>query len=326
MYSFLSFTKNKYAVYVPYKNNGLYNYLNSLNKHRIISFNNVKVLYLRIFVALLINRIKSIYCNEGGHIRYINFLATLFPKKSFYIHIRLIEDSTEKRLNSLSSNIFLISVSEYIANLIKENTGYKSEIISSPNRGSTKNDIWYNSLKYKKRIGIIGRITPSKGVEKIISLINYLEENKLDNLELYFFGDIEDKHERVKNLISVAQDCKYIKCYFHGYTKRELIYNKIDVVIHFNTTEPLGVIFFEALNACKPFIGFNYGGIGNIAQNIGIADLMLTSLENWIPQVLELLDSLNKNLFRYKQAKKEMHERYSIQNYTKMLESKILEK
>jgi len=39
-------------------------------------------------------------------------------------------------------------------------------------------------------------------------------------------------------------------------------------VVHFNSNEPLGRIFFESLDYGIPFVGINSGGIGEIAASI----------------------------------------------------------
>lgn len=323
LYNFLKHSENSYTVFINNNDGGLLDKVLSLEKHTVRSFKSIKVLYFRLALALLFKQFNKVYCNEGGHIKYIKILSWLFPSKKFFVHIRLTEDTNKQRLYNLPQNIELISVSKYISDLIYSNINIETEIISSPNRGTTKINGWKDIDKHFKRIGIIGRVTPSKGINKISELIDYLEKKKCTTLELHFFGDIEKTHPQVNQLLSQISHCKFLKCVFHGYTEGEKIYNSIDLVLHLNTNEPHGVIFFEALNAAKPFIGFNAGGIGNIAANLQIEHLMVEPNINWELQLLNRINDINNTIDLYKKAQKNMLDVYSIKKYCNTLEAKF---
>jgi glycosyltransferase involved in cell wall biosynthesis len=323
LYNFLKHSQNIYTVFINNNDGRLLNKVFHLEKHIVRSFNNVKVLYVRIAVALLFKKFDKVYCNEGGHIKYIKILSRLFPSKKFFVHIRLTEDTNKQRLFNLTHNIELISVSKYISDLISKNINIETEVLSSPNRGTTIINGWKDSNKPFKRIGIIGRVTPSKGVNKIADLIDYLENEKCTNLEFHFFGDIEKTHPQVNHLLTKISHCKFLKCVFHGYTERDIIYNSIDLVVHLNPNEPHGVIFFEALNAAKPFIGFNTGGIGNIAATLQIEHLMVEPNKKWELEFLNRIENINSTIDLYKKAQIRMLNVYSITNYCNMLEAKI---
>ena len=306
LHCFLKNSTQNYRVFINKTDGQLLKKTNELKKHKVSSFGVVKSLYVRIFLGLLLNRYKKVYCNEGGHINYIKLIAKVFPNVEFHVHIRLTEDTSAKRLSGLPENVHLICVSAFIQSLVYNNTNLQTEVLSSPNRGVTKTDDWRTESNTIKNIGIIGRVTPSKGINHIINFIEYLEEQKCNTIQLHFYGDIEHEHREVASLLSKENKCEHVLVKFHGYLKREAIYNDIDMVVHFNEDEPLGVIFFEALNAAKPFIGFNSGGIGNIASNIGISDLMIDRNSLWMEDLKNKISSINQVIDRYKDAQSSM--------------------
>ena len=326
LFTFLTNTKNKYDVYVNRNDGKFKNLLAKQNKHKIHSFRNPILLYTKLLPHLILGKYKTLYCNEGGHIRYIKTIAKILPKSRFVIHIRLTEDTNGKRIGKSLPNIKLISVSKYIADLVYNNTKIDTQIISSPTREIQEKINWNQNINNQKilRLGIIGRLTPSKGIREMLSFVNYCENKCINNLELHFFGDIEEADKLVNDFLSFANNTKYIHSFFHGFKSKIQIFESIDVVIHFNREEPLGVIFFEALNFGKPFIGFNAGGIGNIAERLEIQNLMLDISSDWEEQLISQITNLYLNIEKYKIAQIKMLKEYSIDKYCENLEFNII--
>lgn len=326
LYTFLTHTKNRFDVYVNHDDGSFINILSKQFKHKIYPFKKTLFLYIKLFIYLLFGKYNALYCNEGGHIRYLRILAFLLPKRRFIIHIRLTEDTSNERIGKSLPNLKLISVSKFIADLIFDHTNITTTIISSPTREIQEQINWHENLnnQSKLQLGIIGRITPTKGIGAMLSFINHCEANQINNLELNFFGDIEEANIQVKDFLTIAENAKFIHSNFHGFKTKNQIFESIDVVLHFNSSEPLGVIFFEALNFSKPFIGFNAGGIGNIAQKLAIQDLMVNDAIGWENQLIQLLANLSANIERYKIAQLRMLTEYSIENYCESLEYNIL--
>ena len=53
---------------------------------------------------------------------------------------------------------------------------------------------------------------------------------------------------------------------FKGFEKNnKVIYHSVDCILHLSKQEPLGRIFFEAIDHYKPLVGFKAAGIGEIA-------------------------------------------------------------
>lgn len=321
LFSYLKHTKNIFTVFVKYETNGLYQKLRDSSNHKVNAFNNTYFLYFRLFI-LLVFRYDRLYINEAGHIRYIKTIAKLFKKKSFIIHVRLTEDTKRERLHSIPKNVKLIAVSEYISRLIFDEIGIRTQVLSSPERGGIDtDDKKWNLFSQNQdiKIGIIGRLSKSKGVKEMSDIIL---SSKDDKMTFHFFGDFQYSDYEVVKFTEELKNSDKLNYVFHGFiSEKNNIYESVDIILHFNKNEPLGVIFFESLNYKKPIIGFNSGGIGEIAKKLGLSKYMIN---NWDKNsdLRKLIKSINLN--DYEKARKSMIETYSISNYSDILESIII--
>lgn len=324
LFNFLSST-NDYDVYIKNESEVLFEKLKSETfNHNYFVFNKLPVFYILFCFKLLI-KYKKVYINEAGHSKYIIRISKLFFWKSFYIHVRLTEDTIATRWKGIGSNTHLISTSKYIADLLIERIKVKSVVISSPAR-AFKNDIkWDSDYKYIgiKKIGVIGRLTTSKGIHEMIEFFRFLEENEKTNFEFYFYGDVDQKDENVISFLKQIEDFNKVKVDFKGFViEKSEIYGHIDLVLHFNKEEPLGVIFLEALNQGKPFLGFNSGGIGDIAQNLNLNTQMIDVTDDWCLNAIDLIKTLDVE--RFKEAREIMLDLYSPKKYCERLEGLII--
>lgn len=325
---FLQTTIHQYDVYVPM---GLLSDLLKKNsKHRIILFSSIKRLYLELTIKLILSKYDGVYINEAGHIKYLNLLSCLFPNKIFYTHIRLLEDTKRDRIKKERSNIKYISVSNYITQAVQENCDIKAVTIRDLyNESSYSNEIkkltkGHNIIK----IGVIGRVTDTKGLQQIEEFCNYIELQN-DNIELIFFGAVNDESSNVSRFIDNSKTYKRIKCIFKGFIKnKDSIYGNVDMILHFNQYESLGRIFFEALDYGLPIIGFNKGGIGEIAECLGLYGLMIDPSD---PQWTEIMYSTIKSLSedsiveKFDIAKNQIQKHFSSETYTKEIENLFYE-
>ena len=322
LFSFLSNTDTKYTVFVK-KEPGLL--LDKLSKtiHKVKSFSNVKLLYFRLLLNIFFLKIDRIYVNEGGHIKYCKLLGKIFPKLKIVIHLRLVEDTTKGRLHGLPKNLELISVSTFIKNLVLNEIGTETQVLSSPMRELEFCNSNFKDLEKKDiyKVGIVGRVTPSKGVKNIIEFINYLELNKISAYELHFFGTVEDQYYEVTELISLTDKLTYVKLYFHGFTScKSRIFEESDLIIHFNEHEPLGVVYFESLSYGTPFFGFNSGGIGDISEVIELNNVIEND-SDWPNNMLETIKSIGTTTFSDARERMKLH--YGIDQYVNRLENII---
>jgi hypothetical protein len=322
LYQYLLGTALSFDVFIKDEKNGLFDRLklDNLNKHKLSKFKNARLLYFWIFF-LLIFKYKSIYVNEGGHIRYIKLLARIFKKRNFFVHIRLTEDTHQERLKNLPNNIQLISVSSFIANLINRSIDIETVVLSSPLRGGDANAFWdYNMLNNEKiKIGVIGRVTPTKGLNNVKQFIAHLESIQNNKFEFHFFGTLEIEIYSVKEFVLFSENLEFVKCCFHGYNNdKRIMYSYSDLILHFNQNEPLGVVFFEALNYKTPFLGFDSGGIGEIAGVLNISQFV-DQQNDWEAKLLYNIQNLNFSEFE--KGLRIMHEIYSPAAYIKRLDT-----
>ena len=299
LYDFLQETRNTYEVYVP--KGTFYDILIKQSQHKIHCYGSLASLYLYLAVRLLFRQIDGVYINEGGHIRYLKLLARLFPSKQFFAHIRLKEDTVQSRLSGITNNLKLISISQYITQLIAENAKITATTIHDLYKIS-------NSLQPFKLLafeniqtGIVGRVTDTKGIEYVKMFCDYIDNTGCHSLTLHFYGDIDENSSAVQSFIYAARNYKKVKCIFHGFINdKGEIYKHINCLCHFNPIEPLGRIAFEALNYGVPFIGFCKGGIGEIAVAV---------VRNEVAQNTYVI------------AQQQMAEMFSPSNYVQKLEA-----
>jgi len=324
LFTFLTTTTRKYDVYVNANDGKLLEYLTRKTSHTIRPYRNVRLLFLEIFFHLFTNKYSRVYVNEAGFIRYVKVLAKLLPKKKFFVHVRLTEDTTFNRLNGITPNIFLISVSRFIAGLVKQNINISTPIISSPLRGERSDN--FEEIGEIKKIGVIGRVCSTKGLAELKTLCDHLEQVKKDSKEIYLFGEVQMNDPEVSAFLEAIKNYKYVNVHLKGFEHdKKKIYGTVDVVAHFNRFEPLGVIFLEALVHGVPFIGFNEGGIGEIANNIGLESYLVSPKENWVEDFARKIEDLRNSIKIYQQAALKMYDVYSGSRYCSLLEKMIVE-
>ena len=102
------------------------------------------------------------------------------------------------------------------------------------------------------------------------------------------------------------------------------IYSKIDLVLHLNIHEPLGRIFFEALDYGIPFVGFRSGGIGEIANKINYPMFVADESINFNQHVLDIL-VLISNQSNINSADFEIARQNAIRYFSTLKYSKILD-
>ena len=323
---FLKNTTNQYSVYLPEKSV----FLTEINRnqllHKIKTFSSLPILYLELFFQLLSNKLTCIYANEGGHVRFIRLLARCFPKLKFIIHIRIIEDTYKNRLKNLPDNITLIAISDFIVDKLHEYNhvvkiydpyDYQMYILE-PNIHTNAFDI-----------GVIGRVTKTKGIENAYNFFSFLDKSPKSDIvyQVNFYGTIEET-EDVKDFVSKMESFKNIKIEFKGFIGNTLdIYSNTNCILHFNSVEPLGRIFFEAVNFKIPFIGFNTGGIGEIANELGMQKYVVSPVDNWEFEMHKILMSVIGNPSQTKanliMAETKMKNIFNVKNYVNELEIQL---
>jgi|GEM_PF-713771 len=323
LFDFLSHTSDNYSLYLPMESKFLKKIREASldSRHQIKTFNPQRLyfLYFFVLVQLLFQGKKRAYVNEGGHIKWIKLLAKILPKKKFILHLRILEDVKPDRLGTPISNVEYIVISRFLENELKGQHLYHLVhdayiFKNQPNGvGKQKVDVL--------RFGIIGRVALSKGVrelEKLFTKLNGMPISK--QFEFHFYGDIVKTME-VDSILENIKQMQSIKTFFHGFVDKHLIYSSIDAVLHLNKYEPLGRIYFEALEHEIPIIGFKSGGIGELSSIVGDHSTIieLTEDSTWITSLIDCLDQLHRQYGTFKQqtseSRKKAKDIFSISKY-----------
>lgn len=210
---YLSASNLRFSVFVPSQGQ-LHKEVQKFNvRHRIVEYDssNITFFYIKIFFLLLFKSYSKIYCNEGGHVRYLRLLARIFRKKKFYVHIRLLEDTHSDRWRGKKTqNLHVVVVSDYI----RKKINFESELLYDPY--NFKNNIKSKPIGEKLQVGIIGRISVNKGVNELIALVEFLEKFE-KKYEFLLFGEIDNElvgDKRINKLRSSSN------VHFKGFVKR----------------------------------------------------------------------------------------------------------
>jgi len=313
---FLSATTNIYDVYV-FAKGGFCKRLTESKRHRIHPWTNVKLLYLKLFFALLFNKYDTIFCNEAGHLRYIYFLSFVFRKKRFSICFRILEDCQRLQYlkNKKVDNLKLISISQYITDTMSQ-YGFHAETIIDSYKMSAQSPFQLGTIK---KVGVIGRVTASKGLAELEQILHYMKINNIC-LEVMIFGTVEDENFKQRVLYNYADSVKFM-----GFiADQKQIYQSVDAVWHFNCYEPLGRIFFEALDYGKLFIGFNAGGIGESGRLLGLSSFLVNKkCDCWERMFVERTFAAESDIKYFQQAAAMLKQLLLPQRYVKEMEAAI---
>nr|WP_240347824.1 glycosyltransferase [Longitalea arenae] len=124
-------------------------------------------------------------------------------------------------------------------------------------------------------VGIIGRVTLTKGIELLLLLLDEISHRGAgDTFTFHLFGELSK--DLPSAVISRLQNNSNVV--LHGYVKgTENIYDKLHAVMHLSRVEALGRIFFESVDHGLPFIGLKAAGIGEIADLYQYNELMVKS-------------------------------------------------
>ena len=289
LYNFLEGTAKSYKVYVP-KNSIFHKKLKQLGQHQILGFKSVQRLYLQLYWQLLVGNCKTLYVNEGGHIKYVKLLARCFPKKQFFVHIRLLEDCQPERLGQIPKNLQLISISQYISSELQP---YKAHLIHDPLNISGIQA--RNTFKARKsyNIGVIGRVSPSKGLRYYKEFFSFIQSKPgAQQFEFLFFGDIHSELPEVQEFYELCESCE-LSISFNGFVSNQSqIYDTIDMVLHLNPNEPLGRIGLESWARGIPFIGFDSGGVGEINSLLELLNFCVTTEQDWSKELWSKLGAM----------------------------------
>lgn len=98
----------------------------------------------------------------------------------------------------------------------------------------------------------------------------------------------------------------------------------LDMLLHFNKVEALGRIYLEAIEHGIPLVGFNAGGINELASMMGLEGMMVdgekaTWTEEMTQKVMTMREMWDEASFR--KAKEALDNQLSAQHYTSQIEA-----
>lgn len=313
------FVNNKGVFFELLKKSGLQNQLGGFDPQKLRRF------YGGLLIHLFRNKFQTVYWNEAGHINYVILLAKLFPRVRFIVHVRIIEDTDTRRwVMKPGPNIEFISVSKFI----RENFKYTSTLLYDPFHFEENNIIVQNQNDIL-RVGVIGRLTFTKGLNAFTHLFSCLANNgNKQPFRFIFYGEVSDD---LNQSDWMEKNGQYEFVEFAGFQKdRKALYNSIDCVLHLSQQEALGRIFLEAINANKALIGFNKAGIGEVGGLLQLQDILMEPGNNsdFTQNILDKLWYVQKNrgvvYSRTKAAKKIAKGIFSMENYVSVLDKMLL--
>lgn len=276
LYDYLETTKIKYLVFVPREGKLLQRLSQLKSQHTISVFTPERMirLYFQIFYLLSFKGYTSLYVNEAGHIKYVVELAKILTRKRFFIHVRILEDTAKDRFPTrILHNLKVFTITRYM----QSQFSYPSTMIYDGYSFKKKAGQRENPENSLFKIGIVGRISISKGIDHLLQILNKFELNSNSDIQFQLFGSLDpelEKTEMIKNLKVNS------KVRFMGFIdQKDEIYEHMNCMLHLAEKEPLGRIYFEAIEYGIPFIGFNSGGIGEIAARLDYTELLVDILK-----------------------------------------------
>lgn len=318
LYDHLTHTNQRFLIFVP-KKSLFEEKLKVLNKHDVRGFSSLRELYMDILNLFFLNKFKCLYINEGGHIRYAKGVAKLFPKKKVVVHIRLLEDVQGERLGkSLPKNLQLLTISKFVKSYIPKE--FSAVMIYDPMQIQSKEtNRVIHKLKDKKHIAIIGRVTPSKGLEYMQQFLTFFVSSHYgETIHIHFYGDVEEHIPEVREVYEKFGMNHFSNIKFHGFVmNQDEIYLNADAVVHLNRKEPLGRIGLESWSREIPFYCFNEGGCGEINNALGIEENCIDFSNGWEEKFFKAIDHLNaiKKEEAIKRVQSQLKKIFSVDRY-----------
>jgi len=169
------------------------------------------------------------------------------------------------------------------------------------------------------KLGYIGRIDPSKGIDYLVETLSRFSTK--NNWKLYIAGNTTPEYK--KNLASLLPENKIE---FLGYTNQEVFFEKVDVlIVPTLCEESFGRVVLEALLSNVVVLGSKKGGIPELlnANRKFIFDPLSTELIELFQKILENPEILNTFHFDEKWLKEKFSIQTMIHSHTELY-SKVI--
>lgn len=249
--NFSAFSNHKFGESISLINFGSFFRLKTLfltyryfkkNDIKILILNGERALFLGVFLAIFLPRIKTLYINHLIFETSINKI--FFIKRLLYSFFYYLAANNVDYFVSISSS----------AEFCKNNLKYKGPQVSyidnaikqiEFNNIISRSD--FNILPNEVLVGFVGRVDKQKDLETLIKAVNYCDAN----VKFFIVGD-GPQLNYLKSLILPHNSNKII---FVGYTENPWDYASIfDIVVFPSLYEGLSLSLLEAMSLKLPII------------------------------------------------------------------------
>jgi glycosyltransferase involved in cell wall biosynthesis len=173
------------------------------------------------------------------------------------------------------------------------------------------------------KVGVIGRLTQTKGMERLADLINRLNQAAVvSQYQFLLFGEVNEE-ESESHWYRNLDESHSVRLMGYCPNKDE-IYNNIHAVFHFSTQEALGRIVLESIDYNVPFSGMNAAGVGELGKLLGFEDL-LADPEKGTEEIVRVLELIRGNyeatIGRMKELKGKALTYFNAENYSEKVDN-----
>lgn len=286
--------------------------------HRTPSFRKV-IPYLRLYLHLRHTAPDVVYVNQAGMLRIVSVAARQL-NLPVVCQVQTLEDA--KLVSSrpgLHANVqAFICNSQFIARQTNVDEKQKCTLyqgISQESGTSVRRSVSIMG-KSSVRIGILGRIAHSKGHYLLLNAAKSVIEKRPDARFVVIGTGLT---KRDTELFSQAVLNANLSDYFEmrGYRSdlnEEL--RRLDLLTIPSLAEPLGRVLFDAARYEVPVVASNAGGLGEICQHFGVAELFESGNPVALAQcILDSLQNLPKVMNDFEAASSTMLKRLRMSSY-----------
>ncbi len=222
------------------------------------------------FISIIKNKnINLLHANSFTMLLYCLLLKSLFPRtKLVYTkHNVTVIERHAPRLFSLIINVFVnkvITVFERQRHLLIEQGVQEIKTQRIYNGVDLDQFNYVEKENTKKRIGILGRLSPEKNHTLFLKVAKLIIKNDLD-CTFIIAGDGPEK-QNIKDLIIKLQLENHVEL-LGNINNPEVFFHSIDVMVLTSTTEAFPMTILESFAAGVPVVSINVGGINEAIIN-----------------------------------------------------------
>lgn len=166
------------------------------------------------------------------------------------------------------------------------------------------------------KIGYIGRLDRTKGLEELIAAVKTMSSTHATKLAIAGSGDPEYTEKIKQMCLGFEKTISII-----GHQKPADFFPNIDILVVPSTwNEPLGRVVIEAFSYGKPVVATHVGGIPEVAQGLAAITISDNSPQAIIRGVAEMQERIHNHSENVRNAAHEEAQKYSTQRVANNIE------